>query len=174
MTGKNSGKIKKSKKGFTLIEMLMVVFVVGIGLVGALSFFSININNQNEVKSELVAAGLAQEGADLVRNKIDYEKLKGTSWPAIVTMLNGAACTRIDHNSLSGTHPCYKDADVSSEVCFSGGRYQQCAIGTTGIGMTRKIEIVYDNLNTSLAVKCTVSWGDRSTVSNDVIYNNSY
>ena len=55
--------------------MLVVIFVLGVGLIGALSFFNINLNNQFEAKQELIAAGLAQEGADLVRNIVDYNYL---------------------------------------------------------------------------------------------------
>ena len=51
---KNLCKIKKSKKGFTLIEILVTIFVLGIGLIGALSFFNINLNNQFEAKQELI------------------------------------------------------------------------------------------------------------------------
>lgn len=165
-------KLQNTNSGFTLIEVLVVIFVLGIGLVGALSFFNINLNNQFEAKNELIAAGLAQEGADLVRNKIDFEKLKGTSWSAIVSSLRtvpGPGCKYIDYGSLGGTHLCSSGND---SVCFSGGRYQQCP-GGTDIGMKRKLDITY-NADTSLTVICTVSWNGRTTVSNDVIYNNSY
>ena len=156
--------------------MLVVVFVVGIGLVGALSFFNININNQNEVKNELIAAGLAQEGADLVRNRIDFEKMKGSSWASIVlglrTDLGSGGCNYIDYKSLTDTsHSC---SSGNESVCFSGGRYQQCP-GGTDIGMKRTLEIKPNsNGDGSLVIVCTVSWNGRSTKSTDIIYNNAY
>jgi prepilin-type N-terminal cleavage/methylation domain-containing protein len=162
-------KILNTKKGFTLIETLVVVFVVGIGLIGALSFFSINISNQSEMKNELIATGLAQEGADLVRNKVDYEKLIGTNWSAIVAALAGSNCTRIDRNSLTGAHPCNNGGN--NYLCFADGRYQQCASGI-GTGMQRTLSIQHKNDSNGdrLEVQCEVKWNDRTTTTKDVLY----
>jgi len=172
MLGENSDKIPNTNSGFTLIEMLVVVVVLGIGLIGALSFFNINISNQFEAKNELIAASLAQEGADLVRNKIDYEKLKGTSWSGILAVLKGPACASIDYRSLD-SHQCYTEEGVTSKkICFSSGRYQQCP-GGTDTGMTRALTISL-NGDGGLAVRCDVTWNGRTTTANDIIYGNNY
>jgi prepilin-type N-terminal cleavage/methylation domain-containing protein len=168
------GKKPNTNSGFTLIEMLVVVSVVGVGLIGALSFFNINLNSQFEARNELIAAGLAQEGADLVRNKVDFEKLKGTSsWTAIADDME--SCTRIDYRSLSGTtHSCNAGNDY---ICFSGGRYQQCASGK-GTNIQRNLRINHktnaDGKGDRLEVQCNVIWNGRTTMANDVIYGNSY
>lgn len=169
---------KKKDSGFTLIEMLVVVFVVGIGLVGTISFFNININSQFEVKNELVAAGLAQEGIDLVRNLRDSRNLNGITWEELTGQAPYASsanrltmCTRIDYLSLSG-NPRACNNGGSSSICLNGGRYQQCP-GGTDTGMQRSLVITL-NADKSLSVQCSVTWNGRTTTATDVLYNNSF
>ncbi|MFA6193655.1 MAG: prepilin-type N-terminal cleavage/methylation domain-containing protein [Parcubacteria group bacterium] len=160
-------KVKNSRKGFTLIEMLVVVFVVGIGLIGALSFFNININNQNEVKNELIAAGLAQEGADLVRNIRDYNLLNSKAFDF---NLDPASCKAIDFSSLS-SHSCVSNQNICTnanlQYCQCGG---SCNASTNFI---RKIT-VGGLVNGSRTVTCTVTWNGRTTTANDVLYSTQF
>ena len=175
---KNLRKKIDSQKGFTLIEMLVVIVVVAIGLVGALSFFNININNQNETKNELIAANLAQEGADLVRNLRDSRDLNGISWaeltgqaPYGLSANRLTKCSGIDFRSLAGSP---RDCIVggSPNICLSSGRYQQCP-GGTDTGMQRTLSITL-NADKSLTVKCDVTWNGRTTTAKDILYKNSF
>lgn len=151
-------------KGFTLIEMLVVVFVVAVGLVGALSFFNINLNNQFEAKNELIAANLAQEGADLVRNIRDYNLLNGSAWDA-----NLSGCASIDFSSLA-SHQC---SVSGSDVCTdANSRYRQCADGNTDF--TRTVSVSGVNPDGSRRIICTVSWNGRITQATDYLYDNSF
>lgn len=159
-------KLKIAKhNGFTLIEMLVVVFVLGVGLIGALSFFNINLNNQFEAKKELIAAGLAQEGADLVRNIRDYNLLNGKAFD-----FNLASCTAIDFNSLSN-HQCVSNQNICMDANL---RYCQCGAScSTSTGFTRTIAITAPDAS-SKKVVCTVSWNGRTTQSVDYLYSNSF
>jgi len=166
--------IKKNKNsGFTLIEMLVVVFVLGVGLIGALSFFNININNQFEAKNELIAAGLAQEGADLMRNIRDYSDLNGIEWKndGFGPILN-PSCKTIDYESLS-SHQCIKGSSLSHVCINSSGRYYQCADGTSGItDFERTISVKKDG--EALEIVCEVKWNGRVTQAKDYLYKNSF
>ncbi len=167
MLGKKSAKIQNSSRGFTLIEMMVVVVVVSIGLIGALSFFSINLNNQFEAKQELIASGLAQEGAELVSNIRDYNKLNGYAWDTNLGYAN-TSCTAIDFNAAT-SHQC----STGSGVCLdANGRYYQCASGTTGF--TRTVAVSVPNADTSRTVTCTVSWNGRTTQSVTYLYDNAF
>lgn len=67
-------KNKFLKPGFTIVEVLTVLFIVSLGLVGILALIVQNIQSQNYNKSNLIAYQLAQEGIELIR------KVRDTNW----------------------------------------------------------------------------------------------
>ena len=58
----------KNKKGFSILEVLAAVFVLSIGLTAVLALISGSIMNSIDSRNVIIASGLAQEGAELVRN----------------------------------------------------------------------------------------------------------
>lgn len=191
-----AGKLKIAKhSGFTLIEMLVVVFVIGIGLVGALSFFNINMNSQFEAKNELIAAGLAQEGVDLVINLKDYNQLNSSSglkWYSNICKDAGHKCQSnkcqsIDFNSL-GDHICYTSGNSERFVCLDSAtkKYYQCSEGNLDKTVfTRTVDISacagpadcgkdLDAAGNYMQVEVTVEWNGRTTTAIDNLYNNNY
>jgi len=158
--------------------MLVVIVVISIGLVGALSFYNININNQFEARNELIAANLAQEGVELVRNIRDYNKLNPLISPKWYTNLfnntsNSNLCTAVDFNSLSSSHQC---SNIGTGVCVDGNsRYYQCASGNTSFTRTILIEKQgdLDATGSYLKITCTVAWNGRTTIAKDILFNNS-
>ena len=161
--------------GFTLIEMIVVIFIVSVGLLGILSVYNINAKNQYEVRRELVAAGLAQEGMEMVRNIRDYNLMNGLNWwNNLCAGATGTCnlCPSIDYNSLS-SHACV----ANTGVCFSSGRYSQCASGNTDfsrtISLTRNGDL---SAGGYISVTCTVSWdsGQKNATATSVLYNNSF
>jgi prepilin-type N-terminal cleavage/methylation domain-containing protein len=170
-------KTQNCLKGFTLIEMMVVVFVVGIGLVGALSFFSININNQIEAKNELIAANLAQESADLVRNLRDYNILKGNNWYNGLCLNTGSTtcdqCAAIDYKSVVSSHVCTNQTCV----CLNSGRYEQCGCANPSTDFVRTVSITRTgDLDSGgyITVESEVAWNGRETSASDVLYDNSF
>lgn len=69
-----------NKKGFTLIEVITVLFVISLGMIGVLSLIAQNIQSQSLNKNTLVAYQLAQEGVELIRQVRDTNWLKGEDW----------------------------------------------------------------------------------------------
>jgi len=63
--------VKKRKYGFTLIEVIVAVFVVALIVVGVFSLVQSTIVYRSFAVSQLQAAYLAQEGIELVRNRRD-------------------------------------------------------------------------------------------------------
>ena len=68
----------KTKQAFTLVEILVVLFVVSIGLVGVLALIVQNIQSQSYNKNNLTANQLAQEGIELIR------QVRDSNWKASV------------------------------------------------------------------------------------------
>ncbi len=67
-------------KSFTLIEIVVAIFIVTMGTVGAFSLIQRTIAFTVISSSRLVAANLAQEGIEIVRNTRDTNWLSGNLW----------------------------------------------------------------------------------------------
>jgi len=65
-------------KGFTILEVTVALGILTMGLLGISSLIVQNLQAQNINQNYLIASMLAQEGAELVRNKRDYNWLKFT------------------------------------------------------------------------------------------------
>jgi prepilin-type N-terminal cleavage/methylation domain-containing protein len=65
---------RRHRAGFTLLEIIVVLFVISMGLVGVLSLVIRNIQSQSYNKDNLIAYQLAQEGIELVR------KVRDSNW----------------------------------------------------------------------------------------------
>ncbi|MFZ2310643.1 MAG: prepilin-type N-terminal cleavage/methylation domain-containing protein [Patescibacteria group bacterium] len=60
-----------NQAGFTLIEVLAVLFIVSIAMLGLVSLIIQNIQAQSVNKNNLIAYNLAQEGIELIRQTRD-------------------------------------------------------------------------------------------------------
>jgi prepilin-type N-terminal cleavage/methylation domain-containing protein len=170
-------EIRNSREGFTLIEIVVAIFIIGVAFVGVLAFFNSSLQSGFDAKNELIAAGLAQEGPELVRNIVDYNYLNDNNWYNNLSNKNGNgnSCKNVDYSSLT-SHACIT-ANNKNNVCVdANGRYYQCNDSTQTF--TRTLSISGEDVNGSgvdldsgdcLAVSATVSWNGRSTVSNDII-----
>lgn len=67
-------------KGFTLIETLVALAVLSTALIGVLSLIILNISNARNVEKNLIAANLAQEGIEVVRNMRDNDWHEGNDF----------------------------------------------------------------------------------------------
>ena len=61
-------KQKIKNKGFTLIEVIIAVAVIVTVLVAVIALISFSVSGIRPGKSKIIAAGLAQEGIEIVRN----------------------------------------------------------------------------------------------------------
>jgi prepilin-type N-terminal cleavage/methylation domain-containing protein len=64
------------QKGFTLIEVIVAIFVLTIGVIGILSLVNQTIISSQIISSRLVASYLAQEGIEIVKNIRDTNSLE--------------------------------------------------------------------------------------------------
>lgn len=65
-----------SSRGFTLLEGIVAIGVISVGLAGALSLALSNLSSAQGNERRIVAANLAREGIEFVRNQRDSNWLK--------------------------------------------------------------------------------------------------
>ena len=58
---------KYNKKGFSLIGVILAVFITSVGIVGMLDLSQTSLKAATLSKTRLIASGLAQEGVEVVR-----------------------------------------------------------------------------------------------------------
>lgn len=164
----------KDAPGFTLIDTLVAVTVIGIGMVGVLSMLILAQKNYELSKSRLTAVMLSQEGVEWIRNKRDTNVANAIAWN------NGLAAGTylVDYD---GTLTAVTGADatktpiniVAAQLKLTGSRF-----GYTGnpLAPTRWYRIVTiatrdenaDAIVDGLTVKSWVQWQAHGAVRDHV------
>ncbi len=73
-------KINKKNGGFTLFETIVAVGLIIVGLVSALVLITTSLFYTSNIQDRLIAANLAAEGIEVVRNIRDNNWLQNISW----------------------------------------------------------------------------------------------
>ncbi len=69
-------KIKSKNTGFTLLEVIVAIFILTVGIGGSFSLIQQTISTVSMIQSRLIAAYLGQEGIEIVRNIRDNNWLE--------------------------------------------------------------------------------------------------
>lgn len=64
-------------KGFSIVEVMLAVFLVSVGVMASLALISSGIKHSTESRRQLIATMLSQEGIELVRNIRDTNAKNG-------------------------------------------------------------------------------------------------
>jgi type II secretory pathway pseudopilin PulG len=90
-------KIKrlKNSNGFSLVEVIISVFLVAVGLIAVISLLSGTLSNSIDSRNQVIAVLLAQEGTELVRNIRDnnWESNDPPATHSFDNITNYADCT---------------------------------------------------------------------------------
>jgi prepilin-type N-terminal cleavage/methylation domain-containing protein len=117
MTYQKKYLVQKSGAGFTLIESLFAVFIIGVGLVGAISVITQILDLSIQSSHKLTAAYLAQEGIEIVRNIRDSNWLQpGKPWD-------------FDINTSDCNSGCEMDYEGNFASFAAGGRFLSTHVG---------------------------------------------
>lgn len=170
-----SFKFKQKKLGFSLIEIVIVLFVISTGLIGILSLIVQNIQSQDYNKNNLIATQLSQEGIELIRRLRDNNFKQGSAFNS------GLAETQLEVFSY-----CLDYNDIaplnSTTACllrFDGeGFYVHEALGiSSGFSRLIKVELIDEDLAVGVALKVIseVYWNSRfgtsSYTTETLLYN---
>ena len=146
--------VKMKKRGFTLLEVILAIFVIMVGIAGTLGIIQQGISYTQLSSSRLAANYLAQEGIEIVRNIRDANWLKmrtnsGITWSDGIPSGDWEADYKTQNltRSYAGT---YLNIDSSGFYSYSSGSPTK---------FKRKITIAKDT--DILKISVQVEWQER-------------
>jgi len=150
----------KPKAGFSIIEILAVLFVVSMAMLGVVSLIVQNIQAQSINKNNLIASSLAQEGLEIVRQVRDVNWKN--SQPFDTYLADGSYT--VDYRT--GTTTPMSDI-TATKVYLKDGFYVHNSGSESGLTPTIfNRQIIIARLNSysgkPLQVRSIVSWNDHS------------
>lgn len=152
-------------KGFTLIELIIAIFILAVAIIGVYNSFSTVVIFTDGASSRLTAAYLAQEGIEIVRNMRDNNWLNsGQGWKKGLS----SCSTGCEADYKTGT---LNDARGGLTSFGSSGNYLNIKnnnfysydnIDSTPTKFKRKITITTpDPLRPVLKVSVLVTWKEK-------------
>jgi type II secretory pathway pseudopilin PulG len=163
----------KALTGFTLLEVLVAIFVITVGLIGVITVLQNTMFLRSISSSRLTAAYLAQEGIEIVRNVRDTNWLEAHNKADFTPWDEGFSdCSigcEIDYADLREEDPVFSPYFGSGrklKIDSASGFYNYDFGDDTKFA--RKITIEKDpaDLNNVLIITVNVSWEDRGKMYN--------
>jgi competence protein ComGC len=152
-------KKSKNKKAFTLMETVVILFVLSVGLLSLMSLVRKSLYFQSVKKNLVVASYLSQEGIELMKNIRDTNiilDLDYDLWDGISSAGVGEYTYKVDYYSLIATScPSIDQAILQND----GGFFRHLDGGEDTI-FKRLITVRAETL-ASTTVESWVSWTDR-------------
>ena len=146
------------EKGFTLLESLVAVAILTVGISTAALLVVQSIQVGGKIQKRIVAAHLAQEGIEVIRNIRDSNWLSGSNWIANINTAGAAGC--VDYDDVSIDTSC----DFGRNLLFDGSHYEyssQLSIfsrtaSTTLLNVGAPDEKLWVEVNVSCGQNCNV------------------
>ena len=163
-------KIKKTESGFTIIESLVVIFVLSLALIPIVSTTLSSMDLSDSIKNTFISAQLVQEGIEVTRGIRDKNSFTNASYTAGLLDCGTAICQwRVQWDSDSTMIIDVGNPNIPLKFDSATGRYNY-AIGINTI-FTRTISITDGNPvnpNKDLRIISTVSWTSRKGVAKSI------
>jgi prepilin-type N-terminal cleavage/methylation domain-containing protein len=180
-------------RGFTLIEIVIAIFIMSIAVVGVFSAYSMMVILTSDSADRLTASYLAQEGIEVIRNIRDKNWLNmfcctngGAGCPAdscdpapawLDGLMSDSVSTKnciVDYKTTASKAvpvPSWSDGEPDYLYIDSAGFYSLSTEGETKTKFKRKIILEkkpIDSLNNyALKVTVEVSWNQKLTLLGD-------
>ncbi len=135
----------KKEKGFSMGEVLISVFILGVTMVTILQLFVTSLKNFAETRDSIIASMLAQEGIELVKNIRDNNWVNGNLTFNNIEKTDNYACA-IDIDNISCGLVNRVDckfpatAETNCSLYFNNNKYTYADTGTK-TKFKREVEI---------------------------------
>ncbi|HVU06675.1 MAG TPA: prepilin-type N-terminal cleavage/methylation domain-containing protein [Candidatus Paceibacterota bacterium] len=107
----------KGNKGFTLVEAMVAISILSLAVTGPLIIAQKGLGSAVYAKDQIIAAYLAQEAVEYVRNARDTNRITGAAW------LNGLSACMVS----GGSEAC--EIDARKTDFLATGAVQSCPGG---------------------------------------------
>lgn len=172
-------KRMQEKKGFTLLETLVAVFILTLALTGPIYIASLAIRSSVETRDNITAYYLAEEAIEYIRNERDFNSFKGTQFSWLGDTLGGAiyncltmvdatekkVCNiGIDYNGAYYLSNCDQNVcqpltfNPNSNAVYGGPVDLNNALYSK---FTRQITLDVIDLNSEILVTAKITWEDK-------------
>jgi prepilin-type N-terminal cleavage/methylation domain-containing protein len=154
-----------SRKGFSLLEVIIAIFVISVGMTAAVMLLGNGIKESISSRDQVIAVMLAQEGVELVRNIRDtnWEKRRESD-PDLETFKGIENGTKIIEADAS---PSLEQANNDNvELKYENGLYKHS--GGSNTKFSRKIFISGDDTSPTRTVTSVVIWNGDEWPSGDI------
>lgn len=146
----------KSRRGFSIGEVILSAFVLAVGIVAVIGLLSSSIKHSIDSRDEIIASQLAQEGVELVRNIRDNNYANSQTYD---TGIGNCAGTRIDSSILTDGDPTLPCPPNSYALYFNSTTLKYGHSISDATKFSRKI-IISDSANPAgKQVESRVWWG---------------
>ena len=162
-------------QGFTLVEAIVAMGVIAVGFTGSLVLLSKSASQASGLKDRVVAAHLAEEGIELVRN------IRDTNWlnPANPGWRSGLADTStglVNYDESFMTN----NSDQNSWCLNWNGTHYKHTAAPCNTSFKRHMELATKSETISgqnvdyLEVKSAVEWRERGLTRNIIVIDHLY
>jgi prepilin-type N-terminal cleavage/methylation domain-containing protein len=116
------------KNGFTIIELVITIFILSLAIVGIFNAFSVMVILTSNTADQLTATYLVQEGMEIVRNIRDTNWLKISAGNPGVTWVDGLASSGANNpidcsNNTVGCEADYTETIMAPYVSGASNGY---------------------------------------------------
>lgn len=157
------------KKGFTLIETLVAIFILLVSTTGPLSFAQSGLRASFDARDQIVAFYLAQDAIETIKSLRDNASVRGNDWYSIILNQN-SDCVN-DSSNGSNIQACQIETGLATSfkrctnnVCdpmrFNSNTNQFVISGGTESKYTRTVYIVEIEEDREAQIIVEVSWGN--------------
>jgi prepilin-type N-terminal cleavage/methylation domain-containing protein len=163
----NQDLCKRNKKGFTLIEVIIALLVLTVAIFGVYGAFSSMVVATNQTTDRFVAAYLAQEGIELVRNLRDQNWILDREWNYELEGCesDSQGCQTDYENKILDAYGSYLNIDSRGFYVYDPG----AAVTPTKIKRKINIDPIIRNgesLPYAIKVTATVFWDQKKSFAN--------